>query len=56
MGQEGFNILSEFKETLHQHFHASIQVTDFSENENAARLINDWVENATGENQRSDQR
>jgi len=47
--QEGFNILSEYKETLHQHFHATIQVTDFSSNEAAARLINDWVENATQE-------
>lgn len=42
--QEGFSILSGFRETLHQHFHATIQTTDFSESAKAARLINDWVE------------
>jgi len=45
--QAGFDLLPAFKETLHQYFHASIQVTDFIETSNAARLINDWVEAAT---------
>jgi len=45
--QDKFNLLPEFKETLHRHFHASIQTTDFSESSSAARLINDWVEAIT---------
>jgi len=45
--QAGFDLQSDFKNTLHQYFHASIQNTDFSENEKSARLINDWVEAVT---------
>jgi len=48
-GMEGFDILPGFRETMHQHFHASIQTTDFSKNKEASRLINDWVEKLTRE-------
>jgi len=45
--QSGFAILDAYKETLHQHFHAAIQETDYSDGKASARLINDWVEKIT---------
>jgi len=45
--QAGFNLLPNYQETLHQMFHAGIQVTDFSDTTNAAHLINDWVKTVT---------
>merc|ERR1719400_2378827 len=45
--KSGFAILDAYKETLHQHFHASIQETDYSDGKASARLINDWVEQIT---------
>jgi len=45
--QSGFAIRDVYKETLHQHFHATIQETDYSDGKTSARLINDWVEKIT---------
>jgi len=45
--QSGFAILDAYRETLHQHFHAAIQETDYSDGKASARLINDWVEKIT---------
>jgi len=45
--QSGFAIRDAYKETLHQHFHAAIQETDYSDGKASARLINDWVEKIT---------
>jgi len=45
--QSGFAILDDYRETLHQHFHAAIQETDYSDGKASARLINDWVEKIT---------
>jgi len=42
-----FAVLDEFKELLHNSFHASIQNVDFSDSHLAARMINNWVEKMT---------
>merc|ERR1719225_518422 len=45
--QSGFAIMDAYRETLHQHFHAAIQETDYSDGKASAKLINDWVEKIT---------
>merc|ERR1711970_228401 len=45
--QSGFAILDAYRETLHQHFHAAIHETDYSDGKASAKLINDWVEKIT---------
>ena len=48
-GQVEIDILPAFRDTLINHFGASIQLTDFSENQVAATMINKWVERVTRE-------
>ena len=48
-GQVEIDIQPAFRETLIQHFGASIQLTDFGDNQEAATMINKWVERVTRE-------
>ena len=42
-----YKLLEEFKTLLHEYYHADFNELDFAENENAARIINDWVKTMT---------
>merc|ERR1712038_1470219 len=42
-----FQVLEEFKTSLHENYHAAMSTVDFAENEKAARMINDWVKTET---------
>ena len=42
-----FQLLEEFKTLLHENYHADMSELDFADNENAARMINDWVKSMT---------
>jgi serpin B len=47
-GQEGFNILPEFLDTLSENYDAGLRLLDFSEQvEEARQIINDWVSDRT---------
>jgi len=42
-----FQVLEEFKTSLHENYHADMSSVDFADNEKAARTINDWVKSET---------
>merc|ERR1711953_233087 len=42
-----FQVLEEFRTSLHENYHAAMSTVNFAENEKAARMINDWVKTET---------
>jgi len=46
---EDYNILEQYKETLHETFHADISPVNFGDSKVTAGRINDWVKDMTNE-------
>jgi len=44
---ENYNILEEYKDTLHENFHADISPVNFADSQVTASRINDWVKDMT---------
>jgi len=44
-----YNLVQEYQDSMHKHFHIGLQSTDFGDNVKAAGLINDWVKDFTKE-------
>jgi len=44
---ENYNILEEYKDTLHENFHADISPVNFADSQLTASRINDWVKDMT---------